>query len=64
MNDVVDSTWLRASTGDHGTYGYNTSLVVHMGNNAILIGRTQCKKTGLESMSEEHHVKQQLKINK
>ena len=40
-----------------------TSLVVHMGSHAILIGRNQCEKTGLESMSEEHHVKQ-LRKNK
>ena len=42
----------------------STNLVVHMGNSAILIGRNQCKKTGLESMSEEQHVKQELKIIK
>ena len=40
------------------------SLVVHIGNQAILIGRNQCENTGMESMSEEHDVKQQWRIDR
>ena len=42
----------------------NKGLVVHIGKHAVLIGRNQCDKTEMESMSEEHGVKQQWRINR